>query len=109
MTGVLQPCNQMVVDTQSSNDGYVAESISSITNLHRSFTSNTQDIRKFDPAGGTESVKTENCMREVQQLLNVCKEEMNTRKLECTNDNIDAFCLALHPRFRPCTIAVCME
>ena len=71
MTGVLQPCHQMVVDIQGGNGGYVAESISSITNLHRSFTFETQDIRKLDPAIGTESVQTTSLMPEIQQLLNM--------------------------------------
>lgn len=65
-----------------------------------------QDIRKFDTASSTESVKTENVIPEVQQLLNACKEEMKTRKLKCADDDIEVICIVLHPRYRLCTTGV---
>lgn len=57
LRGVLQRCNQTIVNTQRCNRGYVARSMSNITN---SFTFVTQDIRKLDVADGTESVQTDN-------------------------------------------------
>lgn len=71
----------MIFNTQGSNGGFVAESISNITSLHRSFTYDAQDIRRLDATGGTVSVLTVALLPDVTRRLDVCTTQTVERDL----------------------------
>ena len=107
---VLDEAAQLTAQVQGGHHAFVGKAINDFAVLTELLNEDTQEIRSMDPYDGPRvDVLVHDLLPEVQTLLEVLVEDMNTRGLGRATSKVEKICLVLDPRYKSCCEAVCLN
>ena len=110
VVSVLDEAAQLTAQVQGGHHAFVGKAINDFAVLTELLNEDTQEIRNMDPYDGPRvDVLVHDLLPEVQTLLEVLVEDMNTRGLGRATSKVEKICLVLDPRYKSCCEAVCLN
>ena len=110
VVSVLDEAAQLTAQVQGRHHAFVGKAINDFAVLTELLNEDTQEIRSMDPYDGPRvDVLVHDLLPEVQTLLEVLVEDMNTRGLGRATSKVEKICLVLDPRYKSCCEAVCLN
>ena len=110
VVSVLDEAAQLTAQVQGGHHAFVGKAINDFAVLTELLNEDTQEIRSMDPYDGPRvDVLVHDLLPEVQTLLEVLVEDMNTRGLGRATSKVEKICLVLDPRYKSCCEAVCLN
>ena len=107
---VLDEAAQLTAQVQGGHHAFVGKAINDFAVLTELLNEDTQEIRSMDPYDGPRvDVLVHDHLPEVQTLLEVLVEDMNTRGLGRATGKVEKICLVLDPRYKSYCEAVCLN
>ena len=110
VVSVLDEAAQLNAQVQGGHHAFVGKAINDFAVLTELLNEDTQEIRSMDPYDGPRvDVLVHDHLPEVQTLLEVLVEDMNTRGLGRATGKVEKICLVLDPRYKSYCEAVCLN